>query len=125
MFVREDVVDAFRIPGAAELLRDTDRVHLSLSSKRGTCDPVPVAAIALLNEGDTDPKLERVPETDAVRDLWTVSFKLPTDDDQARCFRAVVALASSVTTWSLTRRRRLEDLRPTLDCLVDAVRGGS
>lgn len=120
--VRVDVVEAFRIPGAAELLRDTDRAHLSLTSKRGTSDSVPLAGIALLNEADTDPLLERVAGADVVRDLWTVSFKLPTDDDRARCFRAVSALASSVKTWSLTRRRRLDDLRPTLDCLVDAVR---
>lgn len=120
--VRIDVVDTFRIPGAAELLRDADRAHLSLASRRGTCDPVPLAGIALLSEGDTDPRLDRVTGTDVVRDLYTVSFKLPTDDDRARCFRSVGALAGSVSTWSLTRRRRLSDLRPTLDCLVDAVR---
>lgn len=122
--VRLDLVDAFRIPGAVELLRDTDRTHLSLAaSGRGTCDPVPLAGIALLNEADTDPRLERVEGADVVRDLYAVSFRLPTDDDRARCFKGVAGLAASTTTWSLTRRRRLDDLRPTVDCLVDAVRG--
>jgi hypothetical protein len=120
--VRLDVVDAFHIPGAAELLRDTDRAHLSLASRRGTCEPVPLAGIALLKEADTDPRLERIAGADVVRDLWIVSFNLPTHVDRARCFRAVAGLATSTTTWSLTRRRRLEDLRPTLDCLVDALR---
>jgi hypothetical protein len=123
--VRLDVVDALSIPGAAELLRDTDRAHLSLAaSERGTCDPVPLAGIVLLSEADTDPRLERVTGPDVVRDLWAVSFHLPTDDDWARCFRGVAGLADSTTTWSLARRRRLDDLHATLDCLVDAVRSG-
>jgi hypothetical protein len=120
--VRLDVVDAFRIPGAKELLRDGDRAHLSLASSRGTCDPVPLAGIAFLNEADVDPRLDGVSTTDVVRDLWTVSFKLPTNEDRARSFRAAARLAASTTTWRLSRRLRLDELGATLDCLVDAVR---
>ncbi|MEJ2343758.1 MAG: hypothetical protein P8Y10_16365 [Gemmatimonadales bacterium] len=52
-----------------------------------------------------------------------MSFNLPTDDDRARCFQAVADLASTAATWNLTRRLRLEDLRPTIDLLVDALSG--
>ncbi|MEJ2319694.1 MAG: hypothetical protein P8Y21_10155 [Gemmatimonadales bacterium] len=121
--VRKDVADAFSIAGVAELRRDDDRAHLSLETARGTCDPVPLAGIALLHEADGNPRLERVAGADVVRDLWAVSFNLPMDDDRARCFQAVADLASTAATWNLTRRLRLEDLRPTIDLLVDALSG--
>lgn len=119
--VRRDVADAFGVPGAAELGRDDERAHLSLETARGTCDPVPLAGIALLHEGDSDPRLERVTGADVVRDLWALSFNLSRDDDRERCFRAVAELASTTTTWNLVRRLQLEDLRPTVECLIEAL----
>lgn len=123
--VRRDVADALGVTGVEELLRDDDRTHLALATARGTCDPVPVAGIALLHEADTDPRLEGVTGADVVRDLWALSFNLATDDDRARCFRAVAELASTAETWRLARRLRLEDLPPTIGCLVDTLSGRS
>lgn len=120
--LRRDVADAFSIPGAVEVGRDEERVHLALGGDRGTCSPVPVAGVALLLEGDTPPRLVPVPRPQAVRDLWAVSFNLPTDDDRARCFSAVARLAASTPVWHLSRRRRLDELPATIECLVDAVR---
>lgn len=119
--VRNDMADVCRVPGAAELRRDDERAHLSLESSRGTCDPVPVAGIVMLHVGDTEPRLERVAGADVVRNLWALSFNLPTDRDRARCFQAVAALGSTTSTWNLTRRLRLEDLMPTVECVVDAL----
>jgi hypothetical protein len=116
--IRNDMVDSLTIEGAVELGRDDDRAHLSLHRDRGTCAPVPVAGIALLQMGDSDPVLERVSGADLVRDLWAVSFRLPTDEDRARSFRAVAELASTTQAWHLTRRLRIEDLRPSIECLV-------
>lgn len=120
--VRRDVADAIRVPASSEVGRDEDRVHIALETERGTCNPVPLAGIALLNEADTDPRLERVEGADVVRDLWAVSFNLPTEEDRQRSFRNVADLASTARTWRLWRRMRLEDLRPTVERLVDAVR---
>lgn len=122
--VRRDVADALEVSGARELGRDEDRVHLALEAPRGTCDPVPVAGLALLKVGDTDPRLEPTDGAEAVRDLWALSFNLPSDEDRARCFRAVGELATATRTWNLTRRLRLDDLRPTVDRLVEAGREG-
>jgi hypothetical protein len=102
-----------------------DRVHLLLESRRGGCRPVPLAGVATLHVADSDPRLESVTGAGVVRDLWTMSFNLPTPADRARCFTAVAGLASTTRTWKLTRRLRIEDLRPTVECLVDAVRGVS
>lgn len=120
--LRRDVADTFRIPGAVEVGRDDERVHLALDGDRGNCAPVPLAGVALLLEGDTPPRLDPVPGPQAVRDLWAVSFNLPTEEDRARCFAAVARLASSTPVWHLTRRRRLDELPATVQCLVDAVR---
>jgi hypothetical protein len=119
--VRSDVADALSVPGAVELGRDDDRTHLSLDLERGSCDPVPLGGIALLLEGDTDPRTERAPGADVVRDLWLLSFKLPRDDDMARCFSAVTQVAFTAITWNLTRRLRIADLSPTVDCLLEAL----
>jgi hypothetical protein len=120
--LRRDVADMFRIRGAVEVGRDDERVHLALGGDRGTCAPVPVAGVALLLEGDTPPRLDLVPGPQAVRDLWAVSFNLPTEEDRARCFAAVARLTASTPVWHLTRRRRIDELPATIQCLVDAVR---
>lgn len=112
--VRRDVADALVVPGAEEVGRGDDRVHLSLGPGRGTSDPVPLGGIAFLREGDTAPRLEPAAGADVVRDLWALSFNLPTDDDRERCFRAVAQLAVCTRTWNLTRRLRIEDLGPTV-----------
>ncbi len=122
--VRHDMADEISIPGARELGRDGDRVHLSLEEGRGGSHPVPLEAVAFLQEAGTDPRLEPVDGPRAVRDLWAVSFNLPTEADRERCFRAVADLASSSSTWILKRRLRVADLAPTVRCLVDAVDGG-
>lgn len=122
--VRHDMADEIRIPGARELGRDDDRVHLSLEKGRGSCDPVPLEGIAFLDEDDTEPTLDAVDAVQAVRSLWSVSFNLPTEADRERCFRAVGDLASAAPTWRLRRRLRVADLRPTVEYLVDAVAAG-
>jgi len=119
--VRRDVADSFIVPGAVELGRDEDRVHLSLDHARGSCDPVALGGIALLLEGDTDPLVEPAEGTDVLRDLWLLSFKLRNDDDMARCFNAVTQAAFAAPAWNLTRRLELQDLPATVERLADAM----
>ena len=122
--VRRDVADAITVRGAVELGRDADRVHLSLEAGRGTCDPVPLGGIAMLLEGDTDPQVDLTDAAGVVPDLWYLSFKLHREDDMARCFDSVSQVVFAATTWNLTRRLSIEDLRPTVECLVDALGRG-
>ena len=119
--LRRDVADEFQIRGAVEVGRDDERAHLALSAGRGNCDAVPLAGVVLLLEDDVPPRLELVPGPTAVRDLWAVSFNLPTDDDRSRCFAAVAGVVSSTNIWHLTRRRRIDALPATIECLVSAV----
>lgn len=119
--VRSDVADEIGDGGTSELRRDGDRSHRRLAEGRGSCDPVPMGAVVLLSEEDVDPTLEPVEGADVARDLWAVSFNLPTDEDRARCFRDVSRLASSAPTWRLDRRLRVDALEPTVARLVELM----
>lgn len=119
--VRSDVARDVRVGSAQELRRDGERSHRKLDDGRGTCEAVPVAAVAFLNEADTEPRLGRVRGADVARNLWAVSFNLPTDEDRARCFRDVSGLASAMPSWKLERRLRIEDLEETLERLLRLI----
>jgi hypothetical protein len=119
--IRRDVADRVPVEEAQELGRDEDRVHLALESARGTCDPVPMGGIALLLEDEADPRMERATLTDAIRDLWFLSFKFPEDEDRARCLDSLTRLASAAPAWHLTRRLEVQALKPTVECLVEAL----
>lgn len=114
--VRPDVHARFRIEGVRVVTETPDRVHLALAdSARGTGLPVPIFAVVLLTEGGDEASLERWGSEEAIRDLWALSFKLPTEADQARCFRAVADLAATVPVWKLRRRLRFEELDQVVD----------
>lgn len=121
--VRHDVADHVDVAGAAPLARDDDRVHLSLDRDRGTCDPVPVAALALLRDGQGPPRLQPAPPMDALRDLWALTFNFATDEDRSRCFAEVAQASSAAPVFDLTRRLVPEDLPATVDAIVGAARG--
>jgi hypothetical protein len=91
--------------------------HLALTGRaRGDGAPVPIAGIVLLRQGD-HLSLERVPTPGALREIWTMSFKLPLDQDRAIAFDRLGALADRVPIWNLSRPFRFDNL----DQVVDAV----
>ncbi|MGH3004314.1 MAG: hypothetical protein ACRDOS_00105 [Gaiellaceae bacterium] len=120
--VRRDLAGRLKLPGAQELAAGDDRVHLSLDrSRRGDCTPLPIRALVFLRRGDGDVAFERVPTADALRDLWALSFRLPTIEDRERCFQSITALADTIRIWNLSRRLRLEGLRQVIERIaVDA-----
>lgn len=118
--LRHDVAQQLEIPNATpvETVAD-DRVHLALDpAVRGDCRPLPLRAIVLLRRADRDLRIEPVPQGQVVRDLWALSFRLPTDADRARCFAAVADLARSVPVWNLHRPLTMRDLPATVDFVV-------
>ena len=119
--LRHDVAGQLEIPNATPVgTVDDDRVHLALDpAVRGDCSPIPVRAIVLLRHADEGVRIEPAPRTQAVRDLWALAFRLPTDADRARCFTAVADLARLVPVWNLYRRLTMRDLRAAVDCVVE------
>jgi hypothetical protein len=109
--VRQDVADRLVLPRARAVASSDNRVHFSLDpDRRGDSSPVPLRAVVLLRGADDGIALDRVPAAEALRDLWPLSFRLPTVEDRARCFDGIARLAASVRLWNLIRPLRLPDL---------------
>jgi hypothetical protein len=119
--VRHDVAAHLEVPNATPLRTvEDDRIHFALDpTLRGDCTPVPVRAVVLLRHAGDRLRMEPVPPPLAVRDLWALCFRLPTDADRTRCFAAVAQLARSVPVWNLHRPLTIDDLPATVDFVIE------
>lgn len=115
--LRHDVADQLEVPNATPVGNvEDDRVHLALDpATRGDGSPLALRAIVLLRQADDGLRMQRVPAPHALRDLWALSFRLPTDRDRARCFAAVADLARAVPLWNLYRPLTIRDLPATVE----------
>ncbi|MDP8908470.1 MAG: hypothetical protein M3N47_04975 [Chloroflexota bacterium] len=115
--LRHDVAAQLEVPNATPVGNiEDDRVHLALDAAvRGDGSPVALGAVVLLRQAHHGLRIERVASAQAVRDLWSLSFRLPTDDDRARCFAAVADLARAIPVWNLYRPLTMRDLPATVD----------
>jgi hypothetical protein len=121
--VRRDSFERLGVPDATVVGEDADRIHLAIDpARRGTTDPLPIAGIVLLREAE-EIRLERVPPELAIPELWALAFKLPTDEDRARCFDAVGGLVGSVPVWNLHRPLRYGTLEQVIDAVVSLTAG--
>lgn len=118
--LRHDVAEQLDVPHAEPVGSvPDDRVHLALDpAGRGDCTPVPLRAVVLLRRADEELRIEPATPAEAIRDLWALSFRLPTDADRERCFAAVTGLARAVPIWNLHRPLRFGDLAATVELVV-------
>jgi hypothetical protein len=107
--VRHDIAAELELP-LMKLGESEDRVHYALDGQAGDGRPVGLRGIVLLTDFGPQTTLERVPAERAVRDLWALTFRLPTAADRARSFAEVAELAETIPVWELSRPRRLADL---------------
>jgi hypothetical protein len=119
MRVRRDSFAQLEFPGTNQVAEDPDRVYLSVDeSLRGDARPVPIGGIIFLRRSDREMSMERVSFSDALRDLWALSFSLPTDESKRRCFGGITPLAESVPVWNLYREFRFDNLSSVVDRIV-------
>jgi hypothetical protein len=122
--LRPDVHSTLRIPGTSVALEEPGRVFLSIDEdRRGDSSPVPLKAVLFLRAGDGEAVLERVSPERAVPDLYLLGFRVPTDNDHARSFRAVADLVARVPVWNLSRRLSFEGLPELVDRIVSTCLG--
>lgn len=120
--IRRATAERIEIADAQEVGVRDDRVHFSIApARRGDCRPVPLRAILMLRESEHGFRLERPASADAVRDLWPLSFNLPTAADRARCFAGVTDLTAAVAVQNLYRPFRIEELPAAVSFVVDNV----
>jgi len=119
--VRHDAAAGLGLAHDAAHPRSRDRVHVAIDpARRGDCTPVPLAGVALLRIGD-EIHMREADVHDAVRDLWGLNFRLPTDDDRAASFGAIADVVSRVRVWDLRRPIAFDALDDVVAHIVDRV----
>lgn len=120
--LRRDVARWLAVPGAERVAEDPEKVHLALDpSRRGTSDPVPLAAIVFLHPGEAV-SIERLEPGSTIPDLWVVSLNVPTSEGRAQCFRHITGLAETVPVWKMVRPLTRKAIAPTIDRIVEVSR---
>jgi hypothetical protein len=118
--LRSDMTDAVTVPGATVVAESPGRRHLAVAeSARGTCDPLPVAAVVLLRLSDDEVIASEADEVDAIRDVWSQGFAMPTAESRACSFHNVGRLVSTVPVRNLARPLRMDVMPRVIDALVD------
>jgi len=117
--VRRDVYDRLELKGTYVVAEEPHRVHLAIDEAlRGDGHPLPIRAALFLRESTGPCRLERLPPERVLPDLWTLSFKLPTDRGRARCFGDLVALANQVPVWNMHRELTLGALPEVIETII-------
>jgi hypothetical protein len=117
---RPDVVTGFTFEHTNAALTTPGRTYFVLDpATRGNGDPVPLRAIVFLRISDGPIVLGPAPVADAVRDLFGLSFRLPTDDGQSAAFGMATDLVGRVPVWNLERPLTLESLPAVIETIVE------
>jgi len=125
MRLRPDVAEGIRVPGAAQVVTERDRTFVIMDgSRRGGGGPVPLATILFLREDAGRLEVKPVPTIEAIRDLWTLTFSLPTDASRAAVFQRVTDLVSRVPVLDLRREMSLETLPAVVSLVEELVVSG-
>ena len=117
--LRRDAASRLHLANTYLSYESDERVCLALEpAVRGDGRARRLAAVVFLDDGSGEPRLERVDPDEAVKRLWPQCFYLPFEAEVARCFRALVTLASRVPVWSISRPREWESLPGVVNQII-------
>ena len=117
--IRPDVYDGLPPPGTHVVASRPDRVYLAIDDDhRGSSAPVPITAVVFLRESPDAIAVTPMTRGAALPDLWSLSFRLATDDGRGRTFRQLARLAGALPIWNLCRPMRLGSLDATVEQIV-------
>lgn len=109
--LRADVARSLHLRDATAVGREDGRVALVFAaSSRGRGDRVPLSAVIFLRESSDPPSLHPVPAAVAARDLFALTFRLPTASSRAECFSRVVDLTTQIPMLDLLRPKTIDSL---------------
>jgi hypothetical protein len=113
--LRADVAESIRIPHTTRVGMPNGRVALLIDpGARGSGDPVDLRAIILLRSGQQI-RLEPVPGSEAIRDIWALSFLLPTREHRAAVFARATDIANRVEVFNLYRPMSMDAMDEVID----------
>jgi hypothetical protein len=122
MRLRADMSEALRPRTGAETVAEGERLFVMPEpARRGDGRPVPLAAVLVLREGSERVALQPVPAVEAIRDLWALTFWLPTDASRASVFERVTDLVGRVPVLDLRRELSLGSLPHVVRAVEDLV----
>ena len=116
---RPDVIAGFSFEHTKPVLTTPVRTHYALDAdSRGNGRPVPLRAIIFLRISDESIVLQPALSSEAVRDLFALSFRLPTDQGRADVFQLAAGLVGKVPAWNLHRPLTLASLPAVIDAII-------
>jgi len=115
--IRRDVLGQFR-PRDARMVGDYgERISFAMDGPmRGDCTPVPLRAVVLLQEGPNI-RFEAIRPADALRELWALSTRIPTEENRRRCFSILGGVAAAVPSWWLSRPLSIAELPAVIEAI--------
>jgi hypothetical protein len=121
---RPDVIAGFSFKNATPSMITPVRTHYALDpATRGDGAPVPLKAIVFLRISDGPILLERAPLSEAVRDLFGLSFRLSSDRSKVEVFEVAADLVGNVPAWNLHRPLTFESLPAVIDAITSTCLG--
>jgi hypothetical protein len=109
--LRNDMNAAIALDDVVKLWLGTEKTYLAPAEhRRGTSDPLPVAAIVMLEWGDYGFSPLPGPIDTGLASLWPRSFYLPTEWSRELVFQTLVGLLDTVPVYRMSRGRELASL---------------
>lgn len=104
---------------------DGHEFHEIALDRRGSGDPVPVAAIVILGWSENGPQLTTIPPAIAIQALWDKTFYLADGTGAAVTLDRLGDLVDAVPAYRLDRPRDLDQLDATVSLLASELLPGS
>src|SRR5205823_10354338 len=121
--VRPDVYDGHPPAGTHLVAARPGRICLAIDhARRGSGAPVPILAVVFLRESAHRVVMAPTLPSVAIRDLWALSFRLPTHAGRAPTFSRLARLAGARPIWNWYRPTRLGRLDATVERSVEERR---
>ncbi len=122
--LRRDSAERLDTAGLYTAWERPDRVYAAVDpDRRGSGDPLPLARIVLLDPESGPLSVSAVSAPEALRDLWAMSFWLPTDGSRAACFEGLAKLLTRVPVVRIRRPREWAALPDVVAFVAEQAAG--
>ena len=120
--LRRDSAEQLDTSGLYTAWERPDRIYAAVESdRRGNGDPLPLERIVLLDPESGPLSASEVSRREAIRELWAMSFWLPTDGSRAACFEGLGKLLTRVPVVRVRRPREWAALPEVVAFIAEQI----